>query len=419
MFACKGNAATMHKEELSSDTVSACLYKICEGDTFCVSKSIDLKGAVCCLPKNVVVKIGKGVLKNGTLIGSNTRIEGNGLLFDHVEIGGTWNVPQISTDFFTDLSYVNALKNVLALTNERVFNKVTIAEGDYIVSAGRNADVCLIINSNTDVEFRGTIQLIPNKFPRYDMIRINGRNITIKGNGLIIGDKNTHTGKNGEWGMGIRFNSAKNAFISGLTIKDCWGDCIYVGGNSSNVLIEKCTLDNGRRQGISVTDANDVVIRNCKISNVKGINPQYGIDLEPNAGHAVNHIVIENVDVMNCEGGILATIGKKNVETKQIGDVIIKKCNVSSNCKYPIRLKGCEFATIDSCRIQTTTSLPAVNLENALKVVLINNIIEVKRNSQIYPSQTRSKNIQKKYALPIEVINSKLEETGNRVIVVD
>lgn len=255
------------------------------------------------ITKDISLKKKHGVIKNGILIGNNTRINAEGTLFEKVTIKGVWNVPEISTTLFADLSYENALRDVVALANPKVKNRIVIEKGEYKVKAEQKAKVCVPLCSNTDFILKGTIHLEPNEFKHYYIIQANGKNIRIRGNGTIIGDKHTHTGKEGEWGMGIILNGAMNATISGLTIKDCWGDCIYVGGNSRNVIIENCKIDGGRRQGISVTKANGVTIRNCVITNFSGTNPQYAIYVEPNRRDSVDNILIENVTVRDCEGG--------------------------------------------------------------------------------------------------------------------
>ncbi len=156
-----------------------------------------------------------------------------------------------------------------------------------------------------------------------------GQNITISGKGSIIGDKKTHTGTTGEWGMGI-FVRGRDVCIRNITIRDCWGDCIYVGGNSLNVHIDRCLLDNGRRQGISITSARNVYINDCIIKNVSGTAPQFAIDLEPNKGDTVTNIFIHNVTIQNCVGGITAN---GVVKTAYLGDVFIDNCSVDENVK--------------------------------------------------------------------------------------
>ena len=106
--------------------------------------------------------------------------------------------------------------------------------------------------------------------------------------------------------MGVDFFRVENASISGITIKDCWGDCIYVGDESKNVTIDNCILNNGRRQGISITSANGVIVRKCTICDVGGTDPEYAIDIEPNKGKTIDNILIENVTVKNCKGGFMA-----------------------------------------------------------------------------------------------------------------
>lgn len=342
-----------------------------------VSESIDLHGETKKLPNGYTLEIKNGQVKNGTLVGNQTKLLCSDKAFNHVHFKGTWIVPNISTSLFADLSYENALKDVVSLANPNVQNTIIIEEGVYQVAARKNADVCLPIPGNTTLHLNGTINLKPNAYLRCDVIRAKGSNIRISGNGTIVGDKHTHFGTEGEWGMGIRFHGAKNASVRGVTIKDCWGDCVYVGGNSRHVIIENCILDQGRRQGISVTKADDVVIRNCKISNVGGTKPEYAIDLEPNKGDTVDHVVIENVNITNCKGGILATIGKKNIERKSIGEITVRNCSFSVYEKYPIRLRALETAIIEGCTIKTNDKRVAISISTAKKAYVRKNKLEI------------------------------------------
>ena len=382
-----------------------------------VSTDVDLHGANINLPKGFTLEVEGGRIKNGTLIGNQTKLKCSGKVFDRVQIKGSWNVPEISTSMFTDLSYDNALKDVLALAHSKVQNTIVIEKGDYYVTAHKNADVCLTIPSNSTLIIQGSIRLRPNAFPRCDIVRAKGNDIIISGNGSIIGDKHTHLGTDGEWGMGIRFHGATNSSVRGLTIKDCWGDCIYVGGNSKNVTIENCWLDHGRRQGISVTKADDVVIRNCKISNVSGTKPEYAIDLEPNANDTVNHITIENVETVACEGGVLATIGKKNVEKKNIGQVTIRNCKLNALSKYPIRMKSCERVSIENCTINVTNEKAAICSSDISSLVVKGNTINIEKSVAFTLKNTAKKIVGKNVQQPIETIRVKQHDIRNNRIV--
>lgn len=363
-------------EVASKDTVGVSALGRLEGNKILIEHDVDLKGAVCIIPKGKTLMFKKGTIRNGTLVGNNTQIESKKNAFEKVTIQGKWNVPEISSRLFKDLSYENALKDVVALSNPKVKNTIIIELGDYIVKASEGTVTCISISDNTEIIINGIIRLLPNDLKSYNIIAANGNNISIKGNGTIIGDKHTHTGTEGEWGMGINLHGAVNATVSGLTIKDCWGDCIYVGGDSKNVLIEKCTLDHGRRQGISVTKADGATIRNCTITNVSGIAPQYAIDIEPNRRDSVDNILIENVTVRDCEGGFKTTRGetKEGAKTPWIGNVTIRNCQVECKSKRPISIKRCEVARIEGCTLYDQNGRIAIIVQETGKAVVQNNI---------------------------------------------
>ena len=374
-----GNAEIPQQvQEVIADTVNLSILGTVDGDKIIIDKDVDLKGNVCKIPANKTLVFKGGLIKNGVLHGSMTKIECKGKAFNKVTIKGSWDVPEISTKIFADLSYENSLRDVAALAHPKVKNRIVIEKGEYKVKAEQKAKVCVPLCSNTDFILKGTIRLEPNIFKHYYIVQAKGENINIKGKGTIIGDKHTHTGTEGEWGMGIDLRGAINTTVTELTIKDCWGDCIYVGGNSRKVLIEKCKLDHGRRQGISVTKANGVTIRSCTITNVGGTAPEYAIDIEPNKRDSVDNIIIENVTVRDCEGGILVTrpMSKKQ-ENKgmRIGSVNIKNCNVKCNKKYPVRIKGSEKIEIFRCSVDAPDGLQPISVTYSGEAKVHNNIV--------------------------------------------
>lgn len=230
---------------------------------------------------------------------------------------------------------------------------LVISEGNYLLKVKKEKGTCLIIGDNTELIIDGSLHLAPNGFKSYDMIRVVGSNVKIHGKGSIIGDKTKHTGREGEWGMGIRLHGSRNVTISELTIADCWGDCIYIGGDSKKIQISNCLLRGSRRQGISITKADGVTISNCKIANISGTNPQYAIDIEPNKRCVVDNVLIENVTVTGCEGGFRAVIGKEEFGNARIGKVEIHNCNVMAKSRQTIFLGGCEQAVVNNCVIET------------------------------------------------------------------
>lgn len=230
---------------------------------------------------------------------------------------------------------------------------LVISKGNYLLRVEKEGEACLKIGDNMELVIDGTLQLAPNDFKSCDMIRVVGSNVKIHGKGSITGDKLAHLGSEGEWGMGIRLNGSNNLTVSGLTIADCWGDCIYIGGDSKNIEISNCVLRGSRRQGISITKADGVTISDCRIANISGTNPQYAIDVEPNKRCTVDNVLIKNVTVTGCEGGFRAIIGKKGVGNARIGKVEIRDCRVMAKSRHTIHFAGCEQAVVEDCVIET------------------------------------------------------------------
>ena len=290
------------------------------------------------MPQGIVLNLKKGSISNGEIVGNNNVLICSKGGLNHVKISGVWNVPLIKSSYFKDLSYENSLKDVLALTNPNVNNKVIIEAGDYFVSAKKNLSSCLLVGSNTELIIDGTIKLVPNNYEGCDIIKLEGDNIIVHGRGTIIGDKYTHTGNQGEWGMGIKVYEGKNIKIYDLTIQECWGDCIYIGGRSKNIEVNNCDLSHGRRQGISITSAQKVTIRNCRISHVSGTEPEFAIDVEPNKNCLVDNVLVEDVVVDDCVGGFEVYGLAKNAK---IGSVSFRNCNLNNIHKIPMAFEKC------------------------------------------------------------------------------
>ena len=321
--------------------VNALIFSVCTisaqsvhiGRNHIIRNKLDLKGDTLKLPQGTRLYFENGAcISNGGLLGSDTSISGNiDKIFNQVQISGTWNVLKISTCMFIDIHRDNALKELFALTSPRVRNQVTIESGDYWLSASSDWQAQVQVNSNTEIILEGTVRLRPNKCKGYKMFNLQGDNIYLYGGGTIIGDREHHLGNEGEWGMGVNISTGSNIQISGLTISDCWGDCIYVGGNVKDVKISRCFLVGGRRQGISITAARRVCIEDCTIRNIAGTAPEYAIDVEPNSSDTVDYVLIKNVKAIDCNGGYMSWHPNKD---SYIGTIEIQNCSVLGRVKH-------------------------------------------------------------------------------------
>ena len=133
-------------------------------------------------------------------------------------------------------------------------------------------------------------------------------------------------------------------------MESCWGDCIYVG-KANNVFIDKCILTNSRRQGISITAGTNIKIRNCAISKIKGTAPEYAIDIEPNKDNHCTNILIQNVSMVDCQGGVLVYGGAKNAS---VNSVVIRSCNLERIGKSPFRFDDANRVTVEKCRVRAS-----------------------------------------------------------------
>lgn len=350
--------------------------KVSKVQSYCgcviLDSKIDLQGKELCLPKHSkLIFLKGGMICNGTIVGSETKIMRlwASPIFRGITIKGSWNVQKCSSSFFFDAKQPNVLKQLFALTSDSVRNTVIIKPGEYKVSATKAFPRCLVVKSNTKVRLDGTITLEANTLNGYNIMRCDGKNINITGKGMIVGDKNQHLGTSGEHGHGIWIGGPGDCCIEGITIKDCWGDCIYVRNPKAELIIERCTLDNGRRQGVSITSASSVLINKCLISNVKGVSPEFAIDIEPNKSDTIFHVSIKNVKIDNCRGGIISVPKAQN---SFVGNIDLCNCSISGNYNSPIRIENSRIVRLTNC--QVSNSSKSIILKN-IKALSIKNVI--------------------------------------------
>lgn len=157
-------------------------------------------------------------------------------------------------------------------------------------------DEGLSLNNNTILLFQPNSKLLlkPSSNEMYEIIRIHGVSNVKVYYANIVGDAKRHIGGAGEWGMGIAIRSSKNVRVYTPTIKNCWGDGIYVGtltekvngrsrrvGPSQNIEIYNAYIDGNRRNGLSLVSVKGCKVYNSLFSNTRGTFPKSGIDIEP------------------------------------------------------------------------------------------------------------------------------------------
>lgn len=311
-----------------------------------------------------------GKICNGVVVGKNASIKNisNKCIFENVEISGCWTTKDISSAWFDfdekmPLQNTKNFCNLIALTHDTIENIVTITNGLYPIKLAKAGDYGLFLKSRTKLIINGDIMLKPNDFKHCAIIRIQHcHDIQVEGNGSITGDVEGHLGNEGEWGMGISISSSNNVVVKDITIRHCWGDCIYIGqftkerkDYSENVTIDNVKCDGGRRQGLSLTTGKNIKIRNSVFKNtgaIKATSPCAGIDIEPNIDDAtLDNIVIEKCIFYgnnNTKYGDIHTYNvNRSASVKILKCTLEGKLNISNNC-FNIVVKDCKLKDISN-----------------------------------------------------------------------
>ncbi len=222
---------------------------------------------------------------------------------------------------------------------------VYIPDGTYMI----NVDQPLKPRSNQTITLssNAVLKALPSANGYNAVVRMSGvSQVNISG-GKIVGERYQHKGSSGEWGMGIHvIQGSNNISISNMTISDCWGDGIFLGDSPyvSDITIDNVISDNNRRQGLSITDAKRVIVKNSVFKNTNGTLPEAGIDIEPDANQTAEDIKIINTQMVGNRGSGLDLWGINGV----IQNVEVVGSTMRDNSNMGIRLIKASHLTFDS-----------------------------------------------------------------------
>ena len=188
---------------------------------------------------------------------------------------------------------------------------ITFTDGIYIISAdgaGGNSNTGGVVpQANTVIRCSGNavLQAKTSTLTGYNILRLDQvSNVKVIGC-TIQGERSTHVGSTGEWGFGIGIWGATDIWLENVTVKDCWGDGIYImraqypstAHRAQRIHGKNVISTNNRRQGMSVVDGSDIAFQDSYFMGTNGASPQAGIDIEP--GGSGN--VVSNVRCVGCE----------------------------------------------------------------------------------------------------------------------
>ena len=188
-----------------------------------------------------------------------------------------------------------AILNAIAMIGNGI-TSLYFPAGTYLVSE----DLPLTSNmtvygdgSNSVIMREGTSLTNYNVFSCTDLENVTIRDICVEG------ERSSHDGTSGEWGMCIGLYGCKHITIKNCKLTDGWGDGVYIGNSETgceDITIDNCVIDHNRRNGVSVIECDGFRLLNSTLSNTDGTAPKAGIDFEANE----NHQLIKNCIVDNC-----------------------------------------------------------------------------------------------------------------------
>jgi polygalacturonase len=197
---------------------------------------------------------------------------------------------------------------------------VWVPAGKYLLDVSATNSVAMKSNMKFAMDPNAVLMVKPNALKRYYLITTMGAtNVEIYG-GQLVGDRNQHKSKVGEWGYGIQVGrGSQHIRIHDMKISNMWGDGIATGGYPDDVVIQRVLSTNNRRQAISLTTGTNIKVLDSELSFTNGTKPMYGIDIEPDnadVNYARNILIQGNYFHDNVAGGVQCYTNSQNVTIK-------------------------------------------------------------------------------------------------------
>ena len=145
------------------------------------------------------------------------------------------------------------------------------------------------------------IEPVTNEGGKYVIFQASSSHVTIESI-TFDGTKELVT-VTGEFGHGIYVNG-NNVNVLDATVQSCFGDGIVIDGKADMVNVINCTLDENRRNGLTILSGSNINVTNNLITNTGGTAPGAGICIEPYKVVNLHNISIKNSCITGCEIGI-------------------------------------------------------------------------------------------------------------------
>jgi parallel beta-helix repeat protein len=239
-----------------------------------------------------------------------------------------------------------ALQAAIAATPEG--GTLVVGAGNYPVRVGQAMTLGLRLKSRMTLllEPGATLQALPTADGNHALLRLRGVTDVLVYGGQLLGERDVHLGRDGEWGMGIEVYDSERIRIGSVQARGFWGDGFYFGGQSNrDVRVCGVVADGNRRNGMSIVSASGMTVTRSAFVNTRGTAPQAGVDIEPNKGGLTENVTVSasllrfnrgnglsiTMECDNCatnrnnriQGNVLADNGGEGLYVSHEGHVIV------------------------------------------------------------------------------------------------
>lgn len=190
------------------------------------------------------------------------------------------------------VDYTDYIQLAINRNDKIIFPAFPLLVNDKGLKIGSNKSIVFLKGS--EIRLKSSAKI---KYAILDITEVS--NVSLY-NPVIIGDRYSHRGDKGEWGMGISIKGSRDIKVFGSRVTNCWGDGIYLGQGPINkvnkdILISKAFLSKNRRDGISIISVDGLILEDVYASHQDGTKPMCGINFETNNPRCE----IKNVKVIN------------------------------------------------------------------------------------------------------------------------
>ncbi|NEU08373.1 hypothetical protein GZH53_08640 [Flavihumibacter sp. R14] len=235
------------------------------------------------------------------------------------------------------VDYTSYVQAAVTKYSNIVFPGFPILVNNTGITVGSNKTISF--EEGSEIRLKGTDQ------GGYSIFRIYGASKVALYNPVIIGDRDSHIGTTGEWGMGIGIYGSSDISIYNAKISKCWGDGIYIGQQNNqidckNIVIKDAYLYKNRRDGITVIGVDGLLMENIYAGYTDGTLPMTGINFEPNNAFSEikNVRIINPVTENNGKNGIQFSISNMMGSTDKFIDVSIVNHKDIGSPRFPFKI---------------------------------------------------------------------------------